>query len=174
VPKRQHIRRECFPFIHRLENPFKNAFRSRFAKQSKNFLFAVAICACRQGWQILFWYTTTKTGENIPNLYKLSKGHKICVLHTHTNGRKICQHFPIQGPPKYSQIGIFWTKINHLATLLPNSSFISFAAKLYVLNCSAHHFWLRQFASVHSCYALCLKCIFITNSHLKTFTCFKL
>jgi hypothetical protein len=26
------------------------------------------------------------------------------------------QHFPFQGPPKYTQIGISGTKINHLAT----------------------------------------------------------
>jgi hypothetical protein len=28
------------------------------------------------------------------------------------------QHFAFQGPPKYSQIGIFGMKINHLATLM--------------------------------------------------------
>jgi hypothetical protein len=27
------------------------------------------------------------------------------------------QHFPFQGPPKFTQIGIFGLKINHLATL---------------------------------------------------------
>jgi hypothetical protein len=27
------------------------------------------------------------------------------------------QHFPFQGAPKYTQIGIFGLKINHLATL---------------------------------------------------------
>jgi hypothetical protein len=35
------------------------------------------------------------------------------ILH----GHKICQQFPFQGPPKYTQIGIFGSKINHLATL---------------------------------------------------------
>jgi hypothetical protein len=33
------------------------------------------------------------------------------------NGDKIYKHFPFQDPPKYIQIGIFGTKINHLATL---------------------------------------------------------
>jgi hypothetical protein len=33
------------------------------------------------------------------------------------NGRKISQHFPLLAPPKYTQIGIFGLKINHLATL---------------------------------------------------------
>jgi hypothetical protein len=33
------------------------------------------------------------------------------------NIHKIFQYFPFQGPPKYTQIGIFGTKINYLATL---------------------------------------------------------
>jgi hypothetical protein len=35
----------------------------------------------------------------------------------YTNGRKIYQHCPLQGPPKYTQIVIFGLKINHLATV---------------------------------------------------------
>jgi hypothetical protein len=35
-----------------------------------------------------------------------------------TNGHKIYQHFPSQGPPNLTQIGIFGLKINHLATLV--------------------------------------------------------
>jgi hypothetical protein len=34
------------------------------------------------------------------------------------NGHKIYQHFPFQGPPKFTKIGIFGLKINHLATLV--------------------------------------------------------
>jgi hypothetical protein len=30
------------------------------------------------------------------------------------------QHFPFQGPPKYTQFGIFGLKLNHLATLVPS------------------------------------------------------
>jgi hypothetical protein len=42
----------------------------------------------------------TKSPENLPN------------------GHKICQQFPLQDPPKFTQIGIFGLKINHLATLV--------------------------------------------------------
>jgi hypothetical protein len=34
------------------------------------------------------------------------------------NGHKIYQHFPIKGPPKFTQIWIFGLKRNHLATLV--------------------------------------------------------
>jgi hypothetical protein len=34
------------------------------------------------------------------------------------NGHKIYQHIQFHGPPKYTQIGIFGLKINHLATLV--------------------------------------------------------
>jgi hypothetical protein len=33
------------------------------------------------------------------------------------NGHKIFQHLPFKGPPKFTQIGIFGLKTNHLATL---------------------------------------------------------
>jgi hypothetical protein len=33
------------------------------------------------------------------------------------NGQNICQDFPLQDPQKFSQIGIFGLKTNHLATL---------------------------------------------------------
>jgi hypothetical protein len=44
------------------------------------------------------------------------------------NGDTIFIHFPIYGPPKFTQIGIFGLKINHLATLFP-SSFLTFKLK---------------------------------------------
>jgi hypothetical protein len=34
------------------------------------------------------------------------------------NGHKIYQYYPLQDPPKFTQIGIFGLKENHLATLL--------------------------------------------------------
>jgi hypothetical protein len=34
------------------------------------------------------------------------------------NGHKMCQHLPLQAPPKITKSGIFGFKINHLATLL--------------------------------------------------------
>jgi hypothetical protein len=39
------------------------------------------------------------------------------------SGHKIYEHFPLQGPPKYTQIGIFGHKINHLATLFKTINF---------------------------------------------------
>jgi hypothetical protein len=41
--------------------------------------------------------------KNIPNVQKIYK---------------IYQHFRIYGPPKFTQIGIFGLKINHLASLV--------------------------------------------------------
>jgi hypothetical protein len=37
------------------------------------------------------------------------------------NGHKIYQHFPFQGPPKFTQMGIFGLK-NHLASLATSCS----------------------------------------------------
>jgi hypothetical protein len=68
----------------------------------------------------------TKLGKNIPN------GHKIYQMATKytkwaqnipnglkiTNWHKTKQHFPFQSSPKAIQVGIFGTKIYHLATLL--------------------------------------------------------
>jgi hypothetical protein len=58
--------------------------------------------------------------QNIPNDYKL---FQIAIKYTKwskniKNCRFIYQHFPFQGPPIYTQIGIFGIKINHLATLV--------------------------------------------------------
>jgi hypothetical protein len=36
---------------------------------------------------------------------------------TTPNGHRIYQLFPLKGPPKYTRIGIFGMKVNHLATL---------------------------------------------------------
>jgi hypothetical protein len=69
----------------------------------------------------LFWYNVPKRkkicqvtikylqwSQNIPN------GWKKC----RPNGHKIYQHLPLQDPPRFTQIGIFGSKICHLATLL--------------------------------------------------------
>jgi hypothetical protein len=37
------------------------------------------------------------------------------------NGHKIYQDFPLIDPPKFTQIGIFGLKTNHLATLMRSS-----------------------------------------------------
>jgi hypothetical protein len=34
------------------------------------------------------------------------------------NDQNMYEHFPFKGPPKYTQIGIFGLKRNHLATLI--------------------------------------------------------
>jgi hypothetical protein len=62
---------------------------------------------------------------------KLSNAHK-CIQWSFNipNDQKICQHFPFQGPQKYTQIGIFGLKRNHLATL--NPAVISFARIFYL------------------------------------------
>jgi hypothetical protein len=36
----------------------------------------------------------------------------------HSRGHKILQQFPFQGPQKFTKIGIFGLKRNHLATLV--------------------------------------------------------
>jgi hypothetical protein len=64
------------------------------------------------------WSKHTKW-ENIPNYHKL---YLTVITYTKwpyniPNGHIIYQHYPFQGPPKFTQIGIFGLKINHLATL---------------------------------------------------------
>jgi hypothetical protein len=46
----------------------------------------------------------TKLPENVPN------GHKMYQM--------AIEHFPLPGPPKFTQIAIFGLKIYHLATLV--------------------------------------------------------
>jgi hypothetical protein len=54
----------------------------------------------------------TESAQNVPN------GHKISRMSLNIpNGHIMYQYFPILGPQKFSQIGIFGLKTNHLATL---------------------------------------------------------
>jgi hypothetical protein len=53
-----------------------------------------------------------KATENQNCKKRYQNGNKI------PNDHELHQDFPCQGPPKYSQIGIFGLKIYHLATLL--------------------------------------------------------
>jgi hypothetical protein len=39
------------------------------------------------------------------------------------NGRKMYQHFPLQDPSKFTQIGIFGLKMCHLATMLQTTEY---------------------------------------------------
>jgi hypothetical protein len=47
------------------------------------------------------------------------------MLAKNENDLKIFQYFSTKGPPKFTQIGIFGLKINHLATLVPKSDYIT-------------------------------------------------
>jgi hypothetical protein len=63
---------------------------------------------------------TYQNRKNIPNDQRL---YQLAINYTKwpqniPNGHKIYEHFPFQGPPKFTQIGILGMKINHLATLL--------------------------------------------------------
>jgi hypothetical protein len=40
------------------------------------------------------------------------------------NGHKIYRHLQQKGPPKFTQIGIFCLKTNHLATLFMTHTFL--------------------------------------------------
>jgi hypothetical protein len=59
---------------------------------------------------------TYQIGKNVINDHKL--------YHTainYTNGHRIYQQLTIKGPPKFTQIGIFGLKTNHLATMVYNT-----------------------------------------------------
>jgi hypothetical protein len=63
---------------------------------------------------------------NLPKREKYTKREKIYQItakHTKwplniSDGHEICQYFEYKGPSKCTQVGIFGTKIYHLATLL--------------------------------------------------------
>jgi hypothetical protein len=58
---------------------------------------------------------TYQNGKTVPNDHKL---YQMAIMYIDTpNSHKIYILFPLQVPPKYTQIGIFGMKINHLATL---------------------------------------------------------
>jgi hypothetical protein len=65
------------------------------------------------------WSKHTKWGKNITNDHKL---YQTAMNDTKwpwniPNGHKIYQHLPFKGPSKFTQIGIYGLKTNHLATL---------------------------------------------------------
>jgi hypothetical protein len=83
---------------------------------------------------------------------------------------KIYQHLPSQHPPKFTQIGIFGLKTNHLATQLYMKSsplFTFFASqskkykdaqyavkKIFVIKISLAKFWLFQRSQLSFCLPL--------------------
>jgi hypothetical protein len=98
-----------------LKNGFNLLYCTQFAVIPRRFLLTPANRVAR-----FFLVHDTKTGkmyqmntkctrwsQNFPN------GRKICI----PNGHKILEHFPISGPIKFTQMGIFGLKTNHLATL---------------------------------------------------------
>jgi hypothetical protein len=75
--------------------------------------------ARNQGCQILL-DTIYQSGGKCT---KLPLNYHVAIKYTQRlyyipNGHRIYQLFPFQGPPKFTQIGIFGLKTNHLATLL--------------------------------------------------------
>jgi hypothetical protein len=70
----------------------------------------------------LFSVKYTKTWRNVQKRsqhFQMATQYNKCPLNI-PNGHKIYQYFPFQGPPKYTQGGIFGMKIFHLASLLPS------------------------------------------------------
>jgi hypothetical protein len=68
-----------------------------------------------------FLCTKYQNGENVPNDHKIytPNGHNIFPMAVkRPNGLKIYRHFPLQGPSKFTQIGILGLKKNHLASLV--------------------------------------------------------
>jgi hypothetical protein len=64
------------------------------------------------------WYNIPKTGKNVA---KRGKIYQMAIIDTKwpenwPNGHKMYQHPTLLGPPKFTQIGIFGLKRNHLAT----------------------------------------------------------
>jgi hypothetical protein len=66
------------------------------------------------------WYMVPQPEKNVPNkhkMYHMVIKYPKCPINI-SNGHTIFKHFPIKGLPKFTQIGIFGLKINHLATPL--------------------------------------------------------
>jgi hypothetical protein len=69
------------------------------------------------------WSKQTKNGKNIQNDHKLYQKAlnctKMAVKYKFQMLIKyIQQHFPFQGPPNFTNVGIFGLKKKHLATLM--------------------------------------------------------
>jgi hypothetical protein len=67
------------------------------------------------------WYMIRKQEKMYHMNTKCTNGYKISQMSVnYSKWAKINQHFPIKGPQKFTQIGIFGLKTNHLATLIRN------------------------------------------------------
>jgi hypothetical protein len=75
---------------------------------------------CLPGLPDLSWSKHTRTVK----VYQMTTNYtkRLCIIpdghKLYQTAVKVYQHFPFQGPPKYTQLGIFGPKINHLAPLL--------------------------------------------------------
>jgi hypothetical protein len=99
------------------QNVFSNNFDpNRTRKRGVQY---VDDCGYKAGLPDFSWFKIPKRGK-IPNDHKL---YQMAIKYfqwqkNRPNGQKICQDFPLQAPPKFTQIGIFGLKTNHLATLM--------------------------------------------------------
>jgi hypothetical protein len=90
------------------------------------------VCTYIPGLPDFSWHNMPKRGKwyhiatTLPNGRKI---HELAVLYS--KWTKIFQPFPIQGPPKFTQIGIFSLKIYHLATLLQTQRVTHFYRSTY-------------------------------------------
>jgi hypothetical protein len=127
---------------------FKSNYFNQFTQnhrsgQSRNDIVTVHIytfaryvgCVLKSGLNVLDWFEmstrvarfflvqTYQNGRSIPKYHKLYQTalHILGIPNSHKlyqRAVKIYQHFIFQGPPKYTQIGIFGLKVNRLATLM--------------------------------------------------------
>jgi hypothetical protein len=94
-------------------------------------------------------------GENVPNDHEI---YHSAIKYTKwaenlPNGLEIYQNLPLQEPPKFTQIGIFVLKTNHLATLLSYPSAVQYAYRWLVSSFSSPHslhLGLGNFAGLRS------------------------
>jgi hypothetical protein len=108
----------------------------------------------RRGGRVarFFLVQNTKTGQNVPNKHKMNQmaiKYPKCLQNI-PNGHKICQHCPILGPPKFTQMMSFGLKINHLATLRTGPNLFTLTCHLNsCANMDWHNFYkTRQRAAV--------------------------
>jgi hypothetical protein len=73
--------------------------------------------ASKQGCQIVLGTTYLKTKKIILNTHKI---HQIAINRTKWSQKYL--HLPLHDTPKFTQIGIFGLKTNHLATLAGNQA----------------------------------------------------
>jgi hypothetical protein len=96
-------------------------------------------------------YKNTKTGKNVPNDYEI---YQMDVKYTTwpqniPNDHNTYQHFPFQGPRKYTQVANFGMKIYHLATL--SRHIVSFLSAIVNTGSSSFMFYKCAINKAHLC-----------------------